>query len=214
MCEQSQSDYKALTTDEERRSYLCQFVLDPDIVKTTGFNKTTAFDESARRAEEMWWTREELGGPKGLNSMANADILIKSGTLESRPHERAALAAAGVVQYQWAETKTEKSTGYRDEASTYGEVELKSDEYKQVQRHIVSSLDDGTRKRGRPPTKPKAEESPAEKNASAVRTQQGRRRSASSNSSPTRATTKSRLAKGTCLCWKGADIRRRWSLSW
>ena len=73
--------YKGLSTDQERRSYLAQFVLDPAVARTNGFNKSTAFDVRADDATSGWVTLEELGGPRFLASMTNADILISSGSL-------------------------------------------------------------------------------------------------------------------------------------
>ena len=100
---------KGLTTDQERRSYLAQFVLDPAVARTNGFNKSTAFDVRADDATSAWVTREELGGPRFLASMTNADILISSGSLESRPHDIKALAERGVLQHWWTEHKVRRT---------------------------------------------------------------------------------------------------------
>ena len=44
--------YANLRSDAERRSYVSQFVLDPEITKTNGFNRTAALDESISKATE------------------------------------------------------------------------------------------------------------------------------------------------------------------
>ena len=41
--------------------------------------------------------------------MTNADILILSGSLESRPHDIKALAERGVLQYWWTEHKVRRT---------------------------------------------------------------------------------------------------------
>ena len=91
MSAEAREGYRQLATDDERRSYLCQFILDPEIAKTNGFNKSVAFDEAADVATEGWVTLEELGGPQYLNSRYHADIMAK--TLPERPHEVPELAA-------------------------------------------------------------------------------------------------------------------------
>ena len=110
----AKASYKALSTNDERHGYLAQFLLDPQVAKLNGFNTAFAFNTTRNDSAENWWTREELAGPKGLNSFKNADILIESNTLPTQPHENPALAAAGVLQYFWVTSSKHTSTGLTD----------------------------------------------------------------------------------------------------
>ena len=56
MSEQVKSDYKKLNTDEERRQWIAQFVLDPTISITEGFNKTEAYKQERTIDEDVWLT--------------------------------------------------------------------------------------------------------------------------------------------------------------
>ena len=159
----SKENYKALTNDEDRRSYVCQVVLDPSIAKTNGFNRDFAFDETTSRARETWWTREQIGGPKGLNNMAHADVLINSGSLESRPHEAKALADLGVLQYAFTQSMIDKATGHRHEAGTEAEAELKADEYIEAKSHITESFGTPCSVKRKSSGKRLVEETPEEK---------------------------------------------------
>ncbi len=132
MSSTSREQYGALGSDVERRSYLAQFLLDPEIANANGFNKTYAFDRTSKDAAKHWWTREQLGGPLGLNNMAHADMLIASKSLPEQPHEQAALADAGVLQYYWVIKSDHETTGHAEEAGTSADVELKANEYNEV----------------------------------------------------------------------------------
>ena len=48
--ESNKANYKQLSSDSERRSYIAQFVLDPSIAKTTGFNKVSAVNSNMSRS--------------------------------------------------------------------------------------------------------------------------------------------------------------------
>lgn len=164
MSAEAREGYRQLATDDERRSYLCQFILDPEIAKTNGFNKSVAFDEAADVATEGWVTLEELGGPQYLNSRYHADIMAK--TLPERPHEVPELAAENVKQYYYVDKKKKRKTGYREEAGTSAKAELKASEYTGVKNDIVSSFEGGKKRKGTP--KPRHEETPEEKRLKAA----------------------------------------------
>ena len=74
-----------------------------------GSPRERVMDVRADDATSARVTREELGGPRFLASMTNADILISSGSLESRPHDIKALAERGVLQYWWTEHKVRRT---------------------------------------------------------------------------------------------------------
>ena len=139
---EAKDTYLSLKSDDDRRSYMAQFVLDPSIAKTNGFNRDFAFDQAIVKETQTWWTREQLGGPTGLNNLEHADILIASGSLPSKPHEVPALAEAGIVQYHWRVSSVEKQTGHRSEAGTTAKSELKEHEYTEAKNHIPKSFGD------------------------------------------------------------------------
>lgn len=165
---ESKTAYANLRSDAERRAYVNQFILDPEIARTNGFNRTTAIDESMAKATEGWLTREELGGPLWLNSLKNADLLIASKTLPERPHDNAVLAAAGVKAYFFGQHRNHRATGLREEAGVKAACEVKAEEYKAIKDTMHKSATEGSVKRKASNQRVAAELSPAEKKLKAA----------------------------------------------
>ena len=85
-----------------------------------------------------------IGGPKHLNSMAHAEIIIKAEELDSRPHELASLAKENVMQYFFTWSYLEQLTGVKQESKVEATAELKAEEYEEVQRHMVNQQGETT----------------------------------------------------------------------
>ena len=97
------AEYVELLRDEERRTWMASYILDPKSGGSSAVNVTSRSIEHARSRTTVWLTIEELGGPKYLNSMSNAKLMAKD--LLSRPHESPSLATEGVLQYRYYNDK-------------------------------------------------------------------------------------------------------------
>ena len=79
--------------------------------------------------------------------------------MEERPHEYAALAKAGIKQYQFSWSRLRKESGQREEAGTTATAELTGKEYSEVTSDLDRTFTKGTkRKPSKPPREPEPEE--------------------------------------------------------
>ena len=150
------SEYKALATDDQRREWLAQYVIDPLAATTKGFNKTTAYSSQESASRLVWITEEQLGGPKYLADKAHAAIVSKAGDLPKRPHELASLAAEGIHQYGFTESWLVKNAGWRDEVGTTAKADVAAGAYEEVKSHITTSF--GSAPKRKMEAKPKVAE--------------------------------------------------------
>ena len=125
--------YKASSSDEARRDWVTNFVLDPATAVVGGFNRATSFNKTEDIGEDMWLTLEQLAGE--VRSEANAKIMIQD--LESRPSRYPSLAAAGVLEYLYTDERIKRSHGHNHEAGTHAKTELSEKEYEQVSQYII-----------------------------------------------------------------------------
>ena len=98
MSVEAQLKYKALTVDNDRHAFIAEYILDPKDKTCKAINSISRIGESGTKNEIVWVTLDELGGPKYMNSTANAKVAIT--TMESKPHENKSLADAGVLVYK------------------------------------------------------------------------------------------------------------------
>lgn len=154
-------EYARLSTDAERRQWLCQYVVDPEVATKTGYNSTEAVNDVIKEGTEQWLHLSEIGGPLHLNDMAAAQAIVSSGVLQERPSEWEILAGQGMKQYWFSKELVRRSTGTKERAGVRVQSELKDSEYKEVQQHIATSMGKSSaRKR---PATPKEPESAATK---------------------------------------------------
>ena len=89
----------------------------------------------------MWVAAEVLDGPKFMNSTAHAKLLADSGELRDRPSRYAALAKAGVREYEITEEVLRIIQGTRSENGVSATSELQPSEYQDVKRSLEQGLD-------------------------------------------------------------------------
>ena len=124
-----------------REQWMAQWVLEPELCKKSGFNKTIASTDNRKTLADQWVLESELGGPRFLNSADHAKKIIESGDLQSRPSRFAALAAAGVCEYLLTTELVEYVKGLRKEAGVECSSDLKTDEYNYVLEGLDNSFD-------------------------------------------------------------------------
>ena len=169
MSEQVKSDYKKLNTDEERRQWIAQFVLDPTISTTEGFNGTLAYKQEGTIDEDVWLTEEQLGSASYLNSVSQASQIVKVGELESRPHELACLAQAGIKQYKYTTSVVRRENGLREEAGTSAKAELNDNEYEEVTKEMKQGFGKPVKRRQPKQKEPESDEQKKLKSATQLR---------------------------------------------
>ena len=133
--------YSRCQNDKERHQWVAEYFLDPQKVKCEGATSVSRTSTTTDRAVTIWITEDELAGPTYLNSKDNAAIAVT--TLVNRPHEIAALAAAGVKQYQWT-IKQHVSGSAITEAATIGaSAEMTAEQAQQLRDHMGNSGNPG-----------------------------------------------------------------------
>ena len=165
-------DYKQLENTKAKQDWLAQFVLDPSVATTEGYNKSAVFTKSVNRGTSGWLTLEQLASPLHLASEAHAKIQIKS--LSSRPHDNPLLAAEGVLQYNYTEKRVVNDSGHKTENGTQARSSLTADQYKEVTDDINSAMAKqgcvvGKKRPAPKPTKAEDPETKKLKQASATR---------------------------------------------
>ena len=159
------------TTDQSRRDWVAQFVLDPAMAKTTGFNRCVAFKKENHKDKEVWITKCQMEGPEYCNNAEHAKLLIEEGGMPSRPHEEPCLAKAGVMQYLWVKKSVQRSHGATEEAGTVAEAAVNAEDYKEVANQIKAGVGKPVkRKASKPPKEPESEESKRLKASASLRT--------------------------------------------
>ena len=144
--------YSRCQSDRERHQWVAEYLLDPQKVKCEGATSVSRTSTTTDKVVTIWITEDELAGPTHLNSKDNAAIAVKS--LDNRPHEIAALAAAGVKQYQWT-IKQHVSGSAITEAATIGaSAEMTAEQAQQLRDHMGNSGNPGE-ENPRPSKKPK-----------------------------------------------------------
>ena len=105
---QVQTEFKNMDASA-RREWLVSYVLDPSGATCSGFDRSTAVNNSLNEEGLSWITEEQMGGPLYLNSPAAASIVVKSGVLPKRAHEIGPLADAGWEQHEFSWSKVTRA---------------------------------------------------------------------------------------------------------
>ena len=135
------AEYKKSKSDAERRQWLQQFILDPACCAREGLNKTKLATLKMNDENVVWVTLEQLAGSSFLNNMEHAKATIA--TLNSRPHEIAALAAEGILQYEYTSSVTTHKKIKETSTETRAKVELTDNQYGEVTADLTAAEDDG-----------------------------------------------------------------------
>ena len=136
-------EYKALTTDDQRREWLAAFIIDPESGGCCASNTTERSSETADRAVQIWVTVDEYGGPRFLNNMEHAKIAVS--VLQDRLHENAALAAAGVKEYDVTKVWREYCNRTKETFAVTVDAKITASEYQEVANAMATD--------GEPPKK-------------------------------------------------------------
>jgi hypothetical protein len=169
MGDEAKAGYKQLKTDEERRSWLAQYVIDPHTAVSKGFNSTVAFVSAKQSCKSGWVTEAQLGGPLYLNDTAAAKIMVESGELQSRPHESQALAAEGAKQYYYSAAVDVSEAGIKEHAGVSTSAELNANEFQEVRDHITNNFGKAGKRKTSKPKEPETEASKRLKAAATLR---------------------------------------------
>ena len=151
--------YAGLKSDQDKRQWLAQYVIDPSSAKCSGRNVHSAYAQKEQVDDESWMYEAQIAAT--LKDAAMAKILCESGELQERPAEHESLAKKGYKQFWFVASRHVGRSGTRQEASITAEAELKPDEYTEVRDHLVSK-----QSKRRLPIKPQEkddEDSPAKK---------------------------------------------------
>lgn len=127
-----QADYGSAATNVQRRNMIASFVLDPDMCKAKGCNRTIVENKELDQVCGAWLMESQIGGPEHLNNPEAAKILCESGELPVRDHEYESLNAAGIKQYWFTKAHLLKSTGRVETAEASLDIDLAKDEYQSV----------------------------------------------------------------------------------
>jgi hypothetical protein len=135
------SSYSKCANDKERHQWVAEYLLDPQKVKCEGATSVSRTSTTTDKEVTIWITEAELGGPSYLNNTEHAALAITS--LDNRPHEVGALAAAGVKQYKWT-TKQHVSGKAVTEAATVGSTaEMSPEQAQMIREHMMNSGNPG-----------------------------------------------------------------------
>ena len=137
MVDSVRDKYNQFKTDQQKREWLAQYVLDPKIAKCTASNETAATDEKLAEEDEGWLYESQIAIK--LNDKEMAKILCESGELQDRPADHEALNKAGYKQYWFVSKHFLNRTGTKQTNAVRAEVELSTDEYNEVKEHMASS---------------------------------------------------------------------------
>jgi hypothetical protein len=136
-----QVSYSKCANDKERHQWVAEYLLDPQKVKCEGATSVSRTSTTTDKEVTIWITEAELGGPSYLNNTEHAALAITS--LDNRPHEVGALAAAGVKQYKWT-TKQHVSGKAVTEAATVGSTaEMSPEQAQMIREHMMNSGNPG-----------------------------------------------------------------------
>jgi len=133
--------YSRCQSDKERHQWVAEYLLDPKKVKCEGATSVSRSSTTTDKAVTVWITEEELAGPTHLNSKDNAAIAVT--TLVNRPHEIAALAAAGVKQYQWTIKQHVSDAKITEAATVTGSAEMTAEQAQMLRDHMGNSGNPG-----------------------------------------------------------------------
>ena len=150
--------YQQLGTDAEKRGWIAQYVMDPQVAVCNGFNKTTAFVSESRKGTSSWKTEKQIAAV--LKSDDDAKLLCESGDLKDRPHEFASLAAKGLKQYYYTADEHLAEAGTIKESGVQAKAELTPMQFQEVKEDIANNFGKaGKRKTSRPVKAPESEAS-------------------------------------------------------
>ena len=137
------SEYVDLSSDEERRSWLANFMLDPATGGSVGKNTVSIESASSQKTKKVWLTLDAYAGPLYLNNREHATLAVED--CPSRPHHLPKLAEKKVLEYEITLTWEEYLRSKKETAEVTTEAKLTAAEAEQV----VESMRGPAAKKGR-----------------------------------------------------------------
>ncbi len=133
--------YKQLTTDEERRQAQVDFIIDTNAaVVRTGVNSSSVTVQKRSRERTVWLTQSQLASSTWLNDAGHAKIVATDGRT-SRPYKQsAALANAGVFEFEFTVEELDKMKTNAFTAEVRAEAPLEADQYDAVKQAMDAQL--------------------------------------------------------------------------
>lgn len=132
--------YKQLPSDDERRSFIPLYTLDPEMCRLQGYNKTAAVKRDGEHEDSEWLLECQLDGPNYLNCTGLAKQLIAAGEFDSRPSRWKSLAANGVLEYEWTRTHRQKYRGTVEEAGVEAKCDVSAEQYQLMKDNMQDAL--------------------------------------------------------------------------
>ena len=137
---QSKDAYAKLATDEDRRAYLAQYIVDPSIASSKAVNKTYAINNTHNENLGAWLHLSEIGGPQHLNDPELAKAMADNGDLgEGRPSEHAGAVKLGLKQYWYSKKTLLMTTGTEQKSGVVTEADATPEQAAEVRDHIECS---------------------------------------------------------------------------
>lgn len=133
--------YKQLKTDEERRQAQVDFIIDTNAaIVRTGVNSSSVTVQKRNRETTMWLTQSQLASSTWLNDEGHAKIVAEDGR-NSRPYKQsAALAKAGVLEFEFTVEELDKMKTNTFTAEVRAEAPLEADQYDAVKQAMDADL--------------------------------------------------------------------------
>ena len=133
--------YKQLTTDEERRQAQVDFIIDTNAaVSRTGANISSVTVQKRNRERTVWLTQSQLASSTWLNDEGHAKIVAEDGR-NSRPYKQsAALASAGVLEFEFTVEELDKMKTNTFTAEVRAEAPLEAEQYDAVKQAMDAQL--------------------------------------------------------------------------
>ena len=140
---QLNADLQAAKGHAGARAILLKFVIDVHDAKMKAVNTTTVETSTSGRMREIWLTESQLASATWLNSEADAKTAVKS--CQSQLHkENAAMAAAGIKQYQWFYVVKDQLKKETDSATIEKSVDLDAEQYAAIKTEMLEkTFEDG-----------------------------------------------------------------------
>jgi len=134
---QKAAEYKALSFGQ-KQVWLQKFKLDPALAWLEAETTTAVGTDENNMTNIEWITVDQLGGPLYLNNMTHAETIMKSGLLETRPHELKPLADIGIQQLKWSKNWKTLSDFTRELTKVKATGKMNEEDYSKVRDAMLN----------------------------------------------------------------------------
>ena len=152
----------------EARSWIAQFVLDPELCKCQGYNRTEVSKGTVQKDLSAWIYESQLAGPEYLNSAEMARDLVESKELDDMESPFKMLRVKGHKLYYFTKEMLIQFKKNVEVAGVEARVDVTADEYQKVRDDMVDAVSKPVTKKPRVGTKEKVEETAEQKEMKAA----------------------------------------------